>query len=43
MSEKDKLKIEFALFQKMILDFQLKNHEKYLKRFVFVFKQIDSD
>jgi hypothetical protein len=43
MTEKEKLKIEYSVFQKVILDFQLKSHEKYLKRFVFVFKQTDGD
>ena len=30
-------------FQKIILDFQLKSHDKFLKNFIFIFKRFDSD
>lgn len=40
---KEDYKIPFNDFQKIILDFQLKSHDKFLKNFIFVFKKIDSD
>lgn len=36
-------KLQFADFQKIILDFQLKEHEKFLEKFIAVFKSIDTD
>lgn len=35
--------ISFSIFQKIVLDFQLATHEKYLKKFISVFKKIDTD
>ncbi|CAD8162010.1 unnamed protein product [Paramecium pentaurelia] len=43
VNEKDKSKIEFSIFQKFILDFQMKSHEKYLSTFIQHFKQQDQD
>ncbi|CAD8151655.1 unnamed protein product [Paramecium octaurelia] len=43
VNEKDKSKIEFSIFQKVILDFQMKSHEKYLSKFILHFKQQDQD
>ncbi|CAD8170031.1 unnamed protein product [Paramecium pentaurelia] len=43
LQEKDKYKLEYSVFQKIILDFQLKSHEKYLKKFIITFKQMDTD
>ncbi|CAK88677.1 unnamed protein product (macronuclear) [Paramecium tetraurelia] len=43
LQEKDKYKLEYSVFQKIILDFQLKSHEKYLKKFIMTFKQMDTD
>ena len=47
---KDEFKIPFMDFQKVkimfeqiILDFQLKSHDKYLRNFVYVFKRVDQD
>ena len=40
---KEDYKIPFNDFQKIILDFHLKSHDKFLKNFIFVFKKIDSD
>ena len=34
-------KINFQVFLKIVLDFQLKSHEKYLQKFVSLFKEID--
>ena len=36
-------KLKFAVFLKCVLDFQLKEHEKFLGYFVNVFKRFDSD
>ena len=30
-------------FNKIILDFQLKSHDKYLRNFVYIFKRVDQD
>jgi Ca2+-binding EF-hand superfamily protein len=30
-------------FQKIVLDFQLKSHDKFLKNLIFIFKRFDSD
>ena len=40
---KDEFKIPFTEFQKIILDFQLKSHDKFLKNFIFIFKKFDTD
>ena len=40
---KEDYKIPFGDFQKIILDFQLKSHDKFLKNFLFIFKKIDVD
>ena len=47
---KDEFKIPFPDFQKVlyyfkqiILDFQLKSHDKYLRNFVYLFKRVDQD
>lgn len=42
-NEKEKLKISFFQFQKIILDFQLKSHENFLQPFLMLFKHIDKD
>ena len=42
-NEKEKFKISFAVFQKTILDFQLKSHENFLRPFVYLFKNVDKD
>ena len=36
-------KLKFNLFLKTVLDFQLKEHEKFLSKFITVFKQVDID
>ncbi|CAK60189.1 unnamed protein product (macronuclear) [Paramecium tetraurelia] len=43
LQEKDRYKLEYQVFQKIILDFQLKSHEKYLKKFIVIFKEMDTD
>jgi hypothetical protein len=43
LTEKEKPRIEYWLFQKLILDFQLRSHEKYLKRFIQLFRTVDQD
>ena len=40
---KEDYRIPFPDFQKVILDFQLKCHDKFLKNFIHVFKKIDLD
>ncbi len=35
--------IGFIDFQKIVLDFQLATHEKYIKKFVSLFKKLDTD
>lgn len=42
-NEKEKMKIPFLQFQKIILDFQLKSHENFLQPFLFLFKHADKD
>lgn len=37
------LRLAFELFQKIILDYQLKSHEFYIKNFLQIFKKIDQD
>lgn len=41
--ERDYERLPFDDFQKIILDFQLKEHEKFLEKFIVVFKSIDGD
>ena len=41
--EKERPRIEYWQFQKLILDFQLRSHEKYLKRFIQLFRTVDQD
>jgi len=43
MNEKEKPIIDYNVFQKIILDFQLKSHEKFLKNFVQLFRKSDRD
>ncbi len=43
MNEKEKPIIDYNVFQKIILDFQLKSHEKFLKNFVQLFRRSDRD
>ena len=43
VSQKDSDKLMFAEFSKAVLDFQLKEHEKFLFKFIVVFKQVDRD
>lgn len=43
MQQRDFERLQFTDFQKIILDFQLKEHEKFLEKFIAVFKSIDSD
>jgi len=43
MNEKDKPTIDYNIFQKTILDFQLKSHEKFLKNFVSLYRTVDKD
>lgn len=43
VSQKDSDKLLFNEFMKTVLDFQLKEHEKFLYKFIVVFKQIDGD
>ena len=33
----------YTEFQKIVLDFQLKEHEKFLRKFMVVFKSVDTD
>lgn len=42
-NSRDYEKLPFAQFQKIILDFQLKEHEKFLEKFIVLFKTVDSD
>lgn len=35
--------IKYSQFEKVILDFQLKSHHLFLKNFLSMFRQIDSD
>lgn len=43
VSQKDVDKLMFSEFTKTVLDFQLKEHEKFLYKFIVVFKQVDKD
>lgn len=42
-TEKEKPTIDYNIFQKVILDFQLRSHEKFLKNFVSLFRSVDKD
>ena len=39
----DASKLKFAVFLKCVLDFQLKEHEKFLAYFVAIYKKVDVD
>ncbi len=41
--QKEEFKISYKDFQKILLDYQIKSREKYLKNFVYVFKKSDTD
>ena len=41
--QKEEFKISFKDFQKILLDYQIKTREKYLKKFVCLFKKCDFD
>ena len=41
VSQKDSDKLLFSEFSKCVLDFQLREHEKFLYKFIVIFKQID--
>lgn len=43
ISQKDSDKLLFSEFLKAVLDFQLKEHEKFLYKFIVMFKQVDID
>lgn len=43
MQQKDFERLLFSDFQRIILDFQLKEHEKFLEKFIMVFKNVDTD
>jgi Ca2+-binding EF-hand superfamily protein len=43
VQQRDYERLQFTDFQKIILDFQLKEHEKFLEKFITVFKSIDGD
>lgn len=43
MKEKDKLRVRFSKFERLILDFQFKSHEKFLNKFNQIFKKNDRD
>jgi len=43
VSQKDSDKLMFSEFTKAVLDFQLREHEKFLYKFIVIFKQIDTD
>ena len=43
MQQKDYERLLFSDFQRIILDFQLKEHEKFLEKFIVVFKNVDTD
>ena len=40
---KEEYKISFKDFQKIVLDFQIKSRDRYLKNFVALFRRSDSD
>lgn len=41
--EKQRPSVDFASFCKVILDFQLRSHEKFLKTFIAHFRSVDQD
>jgi Ca2+-binding EF-hand superfamily protein len=43
VAQKDSDKLLFSEFLKAVLDFQLKEHEKFLYKFIVAFKQVDND
>ena len=43
ISQKDSDKLLFTEFMKAVLDFQLKEHEKFLYKLIMIFKQVDVD
>ena len=43
ISQKDSDKLLFTEFMKAVLDFQLKEHEKFLYKLIMIFKQVDID
>lgn len=40
---KEEFKIPYKDFQKILLDYQIKSRDKYLRNFVYLFKKCDSD
>lgn len=40
---KEEYKISFKDFQKIVLDFQIKSRDRYLKNFVYLFRKADAD
>jgi Ca2+-binding EF-hand superfamily protein len=40
---KEEFKIAYKEFQKILLDYQIKSRDKYLKNFVYLFKKCDTD
>ena len=43
LKEQEKKRIKFSVFQKIILDFQMKSHENFLNSFIEKFRTIDRD
>jgi hypothetical protein len=41
--QKEEFKIPYKEFQKILLDYQIKSRDKYLRNFVFVYKKCDQD
>ena len=39
----DANKLKFHVFMKCVLDFQLREHEKFLGHFIAMFKRVDQD
>jgi len=42
-NNKEEFKIAYKEFQKILLDFQIKSREKYIKNFLNLFKKVDTD
>lgn len=40
---KEEFKIAYKDFQKILLDYQIKSRDKYLRNFVYLFKKCDMD
>jgi Ca2+-binding EF-hand superfamily protein len=40
---KEEFKIPYKDFQKILLDYQIKSRDKYLRNFVYLFKKSDTD